>query len=119
MFGIDFGTAGDTLINIAGHTYNYADPGDKGKIMLLTAGLGLAVVFLVLIIIFLVLSVFNAVYYAKNKKSKTPAAVTPEISVSKADEVELIAVIGAAVNAYLEEKGEEPASYRVVSFKRK
>ena len=117
MFGLfDFGNSADTIINIAGRNYDYSDPAQKLEIMGLTAGLGIAVVFGVLIVIFLVLNIFNGAYFFKNRSAKAPEEpAAPE----KSNDEEIVALT-AAIYSYLE--AEEPGAktkYKVVSFRKR
>lgn len=108
---------------------------DFGKILLI----GMSCVFGVIFVIWLMLTVFRVIIYdipnkrAKKEEAKkavnvtaTPApAVAPETpatpSVSDSDDTVTVAVITAAIYAYLEANSEDGSvlPFRVVSFKRK
>lgn len=87
---------------------------------------GLGMIFAVLALLWGILELFRVFMDPKKKAPKTeeqPAAVpaeeTPAV-VAESDDAALIAVISAAVAAYLEAEGNETYSggFRVVSFKR-
>ncbi|MCR4906278.1 MAG: OadG family protein [Clostridiales bacterium] len=99
---------------------------------------GLGTVFLVLCILWGVISIFGAVAMLRAKKERerimeqvknSPAPndakrSVPETAPVSTDETEeddgaLIAVITAAIEAFRAAEGAAPGSYRVVSFKRK
>lgn len=90
-----------------------------------TTLLGMGVVFAVLIILWIILSVFKFVFYkpaggdtkteAPVPAAPAPAAPAPVQSAPAADDEELVAVITAAVASMMD----KPAtSFRVVSFRR-
>ena len=93
--------------------------------------LGMLMVFAVLAMLWLVLTLFKVIFVPKAKKEKATSAVkAPEVTAEENAVVaqdnndangELLAVITAAVAAYMAEEngGEAPAEgFRVVSFKR-
>ncbi len=100
---------------------------DKLFYGLQTTLLGLGIIFLVLGILWLSLVIFRFVFYdLKNKKTEAPAvkapapapvaeAVATPMSVSEADEAELVAAITAAISIVMDQP---QTSFRVVSFRR-
>ena len=92
--------------------------------------LGLGAVFAALAILWLFLSIFKAVFHdlpeKKKAKSSTAEEATkeiPEIEVQSQEDEQMVAVISAAVAAYLtaekqEKKDETNTGFRVVSFRR-
>ena len=95
---------------------------EKTETGLITILLGLGTVFVVLILLIFVVNLLKNIVQEK-KEAVEPAKITPAVQeepkieeTSKEDELQLIAVIAAALNAYL---GEEKASYlRVRSIRR-
>ena len=81
-------------------------------------GVGLIIVFSVLIVLMLVMIAMKAIFYKPEKNEekalKTPEA-NPPVNVNKSDDEELIAVITAAISAYAEKNA---SSLKVKSFKR-
>ena len=81
--------------------------------------LGMGTVFVVLIIIMLVISLFNFLPGVKEKKpakeeTPAPAKQTPApANAAPADDLEIQAVIAAAVAAYAEETGQDSSGYFV------
>jgi len=103
---------------------------------------GLGTVFMVLIILYLVLKIFGAVFGEKEKTAKVPVSQVKSSAVQKkaspkaapkteaaaspvpaaantADDAALIAVITAAIAAYQSASGQPNLPFRVVSFTRK
>lgn len=89
--------------------------------------LGLVMVFAVLATLWLVLTVFKVIFAEKtsktNKKTESVSEIdtVPSVNTEVRDDSELIAVITAAVAAYMsQEKGEsvDTSGFRVVSFRR-
>lgn len=88
--------------------------------------LGIVMVFAVLAILWLVLTLFKVIFAERAPKVEKNEIVTevkevPAVETNARDESELIAVITAAVAAYMsEEKGEavDTNGFRVVSFRR-
>lgn len=99
-----------------------------------TVVLGMGMVFAVLAILFLILSVFKLVFAGKTPKEPKPvkenpikakpvenvSAATPAPAPTQSNDGELIAILTAAVAAYMaEEETEVPeGEFRVVSFTR-
>ena len=94
-----------------------------------TVVLGMGMVFVVLALLWGILSVFKLVFAGKSPKEPKPvkqkvekpaAKVTQAPAVKKQDDGELVAVITAAVAAYMAESGEQVpvGGFRVVSFTR-
>lgn len=88
---------------------------------------GLGMVFAVLAVLWGVLSIFKLVFAKPEKKKAEPAPVVenppayePEPVAETEDDGELVAVITAAVAAYMasEEPDAAPNGFRVVSFRR-
>ncbi len=94
--------------------------------------LGIGMVFTVLAILWGVLCIFKLVFAGKTpkapkapkepkapKKESKPASAAVAAPAAQSDDAQLIAVITAAVAAYMAEEGTEYAGgFRVVSFKR-
>ncbi len=114
---------------------------DRISVGLEVALLGMLVVFAVLGLIFAILTLFRVVFYDLPKKRAgditpkaletvteppvipkkqrtAPIAPTPTPAAA-GDDPALIAVITAAVAAYMQAEGKAPGSFRVVSFKKK
>lgn len=94
-----------------------------------TVVLGMGMVFAVLAILWMILSVFKLVFAGKSPKQQKATAPKVEVKVeptktsapaTKQDDGELVAVITAAVAAYMAESGETvpEGGFRVVSFTR-
>ena len=99
-----------------------------------TVVLGMGMVFAVLAILFLILSVFKLVFAGKTPKEPKPvkenpikakpvenvSAATPAPAPTQSNDGELIAILTAAVAAYMAEEGTEvpEGGFRVVSFTR-
>ena len=92
--------------------------------------MGIAIVFLVLILLWGLLELFRVVFYTipnRKKASAAPAVPAPETEAvpteeeASADEGELVAAITAAIAAYRGAEGApaSPTGFRVVSFRRK
>ena len=84
---------------------------------------GMATVFSILLILYVVLTIMKVVFTKKEaqvstKETKPPVAITPikEKVELKQDESELVAVITAAIAA---STGKPASSFRVVSFRQK
>ena len=98
------------------------------ELMWLTPLFGMAMIFSVLTILWAVLSVFKLIFVkstpTEEKRAKpvvqetTPVVVEPVVD--KTDDGELVAVITAAVAAYMAEQGDNTVvtGFRVVSFRR-
>ncbi|MBE6871261.1 MAG: hypothetical protein E7491_04840 [Ruminococcaceae bacterium] len=93
---------------------------------LVIALLGMAVVFAILLILFIVLKIFGAVFSKstpkqKEQPAKAEQAVAPQSepvsapAIAVSDETELIAVISAAIAASMNKSASE---IRVVSFRK-
>ena len=90
--------------------------------------LGIGMVFSVLSILWVILLLFKLIFTAKPKAQKAPktenkpqpVAVPEAVPAKEADDAELVAIITAAVAAYMADEGVEApdGSFRVVSFKR-
>ena len=90
--------------------------------------LGMGMVFSVLSILWVILLLFKLIFTAKPKTQKAPktenkpqpVAVPEAVPAKEADDAELVAIITAAVAAYMADEGVEApdGSFRVVSFKR-
>lgn len=108
----------------------FTTDGETLTMMWQTVVLGMGMVFAVLGLLWAILSVFKLVFAGKSPKEPKPVKVKPvkEKPVEKAapapvaqaqDDGALIAVITAAVAAYMAESGEEyTGGFRVVSFAR-
>ena len=104
------------------------------ELMWQTPLLGMAMVFAVLAILWAVLAIFKLIFVGKSPKESKPVKVKEEkpaeikqesvtvapVAPSAAEsDAELVAIITAAVAAYMAEEGTEYAGgFRVVSFKR-
>ncbi|HOQ14567.1 MAG TPA: OadG family protein [Bacillota bacterium] len=116
---------------------NDAPIGDRLLEGLKVTVLGLATVFLVLAILWLLLYFFKLIFYrpSKNTDDDTPVSIAgakyeppafppkaanqaTAASPAQSNDAELIAVITAAIEAYAESEGLPRGSLRVVSFKR-
>lgn len=106
-----------------------ATVGEKATTALQVFLLGLGTVFVVLIILYIVITLMGKIFYHDDKKKATkevapePAAeaVAEENTVpeQETDDGELVAVITAAIAAFSEAGGGESVpGFRVVSFKR-
>lgn len=106
-----------------------ATVGEKATTALQVFLLGLGTVFVVLIILYIVITLMGKIFYHDDKKKATVAAApkpTPEAVVEEnivpeqeTDDGELVAVITAAIAAFSEAGGGETVpGFRVVSFKR-
>lgn len=90
--------------------------------------LGMLMVFAVLALLWGILAIFKAIFAGKTPKEKKPEAEktaplqeTPApVAEEQSDDAELVAVITAAVAAYMSDEGDPAANggFRVVSFKR-
>ena len=89
--------------------------------------LGMGMVFSVLAILWAILGLFKLIFASKPKTAvvpKTeskpqPAAAPVTASVAESNDAELVAIITAAVAAYMADEGTEcEGGFRVVSFKR-
>ena len=88
-----------------------------------TSLLGMATIFFMLTVLFIMMKLMSAVFGKNDQKAensvpaalpeKAPAPVT--VQTEAVDEEETVAAIVAAISAYT---GSSPASFRVVSFKR-
>lgn len=106
----------------------FTTDGDTFTMMWQTVVLGMGMVFAVLGLLWAVLSVFKLVFVGKTPKTQKTEAPKPAKAETApataptpvADDGALIAVITAAVAAYMEEtEGQVPAGgFRVVSFTR-
>ena len=109
---------------------------DFSKDNLVMAGqtvlLGMGMVFAVLALLWGVLAIFKLIFVGADQK-KTKASKTAEVkqevaaqapapvaqsAVQQSDDAQLVAVITAAVAAYMADEGTSDGSFRVVSFKR-
>lgn len=106
-----------------------ATVGEKATTSLQVFLLGLGTVFVVLIILYIVITLMGKIFYHDDKKKATVAAapepaaeaVVPEniVPEQETDDGELVAVITAAIAAFSEAGGGESVpGFRVVSFKR-
>ncbi len=112
-----------------------ATVGEKATTALQVFLLGIGTVFVVLIILYIVITLMGKIFYHDDKKKATKAAapeptaeavavenvVTEENAVTEeeTDDGELVAVITAAIAAFSEAGGGETVpGFRVVSFKR-
>ena len=91
---------------------------------------GLGTVFMVLVILWALLSIMGKIFGAQQKKAAAPkktapkaepaaAPVAPAPTAPVSDDGALIAAITAAIEAYRAEEGCANTAFRVVSFKRK
>lgn len=98
---------------------------------------GMGTVFMVLIILFLILKIFGAVFGGTTKekekpvaKAETPApkaeapapkteSPAPAAAAASTDDKALVAVITAAIAEYMRAEGKSDLPFRVVSFTRK
>ncbi len=113
----------EKLLNLGDEVKNAAPLSERVMMGIETTLLGMGVVFLALITLLAVLSVFKLVFYKPEGKkvelAPTPVEVAPaapqiEVSETASDE-ELVAVITAAIAAMTD----KPAtSFKVVSFRR-
>ena len=105
--------------------------GERLTLGLTNTLLGLLIIFLVLTILFGAVKLFAILLpklteKKKDSKSKAPQADKSAESIAKApaahpaaaDNGAVIAAITAAVSLLLEEEGQEPTGFRVVSFRR-
>ena len=120
------------MISIALTSMTMADKFSMSGEMLLR---GMGTVFMVLIILFVILKIFGAVFGGATKekpqsapapkaaKAEAPAPAPAPAPVQTAapaqDDSQLIAVITAAIAAYQSESGKPNLPFRVVSFTRK
>ncbi len=124
------------MISIALTSMTMADKFSLSGEMLLR---GMGTVFMVLIILFVILKIFGAVFggatkekpqsapapkAAKAEAPDAPAAAAPapapvQTAAPAQDDSQLIAVITAAIAAYQSESGKPNLPFRVVSFTRK
>ncbi|MBO5204307.1 MAG: OadG family protein [Clostridia bacterium] len=100
------------------------------ELMWQTPLLGIGMVFAVLAILWGVLAIFKFVFAGKTPKEPKPVNVKPveqtsvqtvaPAPVAQSNDAELVAIITAAVAAYMAEEGTDAYSggFRVVSFKR-
>lgn len=100
------------------------------ELMWQTPLLGMGMVFAVLAILWGVLAIFKLVFAGKTPKEPKPVKVKPveqtsaqtvtPAPVAQSNDAELVAIITAAVAAYMAEEGTDAYSggFRVVSFKR-
>ena len=93
---------------------------------------GMVMIFAVLGLLWAILSVFKLVFYGKDTKTNTqkaeptksadiPTAPVVESAVQQQGDAELVAILTAAVAAYMAEEGTDASyngGFRVVSFKR-
>ena len=118
------------LLEIVKTPYALALSAENLRLLWKTPLVGMLMVFSVLALLWGVLTLFQLVFDKKPKanakteqKSAAPAPVAQPVAtpaVAKNDDAELVAVITAAVAAYMQSEG-NPApdgSFRVVSFKR-
>ena len=114
----------EELLNFGEEVSNSAPLSDRLMMGLQTALLGMGVIFVVLIILWAVLSVFKLVFYKSKAEEKaveptpapavvesTPTAPTPTAQ----NDEEIVAAITAAIAVMLDVP---QTSFRVVSFKR-
>lgn len=119
------------MISIALTSMTMADKFSMSGEMLLR---GMGTVFMVLIILWLILKIFGAVFGGTTKekpqsapapkaaKAEAPDAPAPapvQTAAPAQDDSQLIAVITAAIAAYQSESGKPNLPFRVVSFTRK
>ncbi len=102
---------------------------DNADLLWLTPLVGIAMVFAVLTILWGVLVVFKLIF-ARPKKEEKKAEPTPKaeasapapapVPVESTDDVELIAILTAAIVAYESEQNPDvaPCNFRVVSYRR-
>ncbi len=122
------------FLNFAALTTPVEDAASLSNAEKLTEGLtvlllGMATVFAVLAILWLVLALFKVIFYRENKpaekKVKTPApapkpapAPAPVPAPAAADDAALVAAITAAIAAYTANDTAFASGFRVVSFRR-
>lgn len=113
----------EQLINLGEEVKNAAPLSERVMMGVETTLLGMGVVFLALIILWAVLSVFKLVFYKPTGKEAEPAPTPVEVAspapqatvTETAGDEELVAVITAAIAAMTD----KPAtSFKVVSFRR-
>ncbi|MCD7788473.1 MAG: OadG family protein [Firmicutes bacterium] len=106
-----------------------ATVGEKATTALQVFLLGLGTVFVVLIILYIVITLMGKIFYHDDKKKATKeaapepaaeaAALENAVPEQETDDGELVAVITAAIAAFSEAGGGESVpGFRVVSFKR-
>lgn len=113
----------EKLLNLGDEVKNAAPLSERIMMGIETTLLGMGVVFLALIVLWAVLSVFRLVFYKPDGKAAesvpAPAEITPAVAqaeaVSTANDEEIVAVITAAIAAMT---GKPETSFRVVSFRR-
>ncbi|MBO4355769.1 MAG: OadG family protein [Clostridia bacterium] len=94
---------------------------ERIKTALIDSALGIVVIFLSLIILWLMIELFHLVVSAVSKCKKSEDDKnntdnpTPGVDTGSNKDEELVAVITAAVSAYLDKS---PETFRVVSFKK-
>ena len=118
------------LLSAGGFLANYGDELKLSGEMMLR---GMGTVFMVLVILWIILSVFGSVFSKGSKADKKPAPKTEKPVQTKQDEAPaapvtatavqddsaLIAAITAAITAYNAAEGKPNLPFRVVSYKRK
>ena len=113
----------EKLLNLGDEVKNAAPLSERIVMGLETAFLGMGVIFMVLIILWAVLSIFKLVFYrpASNGK-KIKDSPEPEIASEsilqedvRSDDGELVAAITAAISVMIDKP---ETSFRVVSFRR-
>lgn len=97
--------------------------GERVSTGLGTSLLGMATIFVMLTVLFIMMKLMSAVFGKSGKKAEKSVPVTlpakdpapVAVQAEAEDEEETVAAIVAAISAYT---GSSPASFRVVSFKR-
>lgn len=112
----------EKLLNLGDEVKNAAPLSERVMLGLQTALIGMGVIFLALIILWAVLSVFKLVFYKPASSTEKEEAPAPEVvpvseptqTVAVTDDTELVAVITAAIASMT---GKPTTSFRVVSFR--
>ena len=117
-----------TALYVAGQEMGGAFSGERLALAGQMTLIGMGMIFAVLALLWAVLAIFKIVFARPKKEKKTetpvaqptPAIEEPVATVTEANDDELIAVITAAVAAYMaqEDPDAAPSGFRVVSFRR-
>ena len=116
-----------TALYVAGQDMGAAFSGERLALAGQMTLIGMGMIFAVLSILWAVLAIFKFVFAKpEKKKAATPVAQTapvveaPAVEETAANDDELVAVITAAVAAYMtqENPNAAPSGFRVVSFRR-
>ncbi len=116
----------EKLLNLGDEVKNAAPLWDRIMLGLQTTLIGMSVVFIALIILWAVLSVFRYVFYRPENQSKddkisdvpvseAEATEPSETTLNEPDDGELVAVITAAIACMLDKP---ETAFKVVSFRR-